>query len=130
MAETRSSTEHEVFGQYLEKIPEDQLPKKIEIVCHFLYRKNYEFDQTYNRGGKVIKTFKPKTKSTVIKEISSKVSDVWSKASIPIKSSRAVEISVEKLIDDALEKYSKDLSYYKTTKNENSNWKSDFVGDR
>ena len=111
MAETRSSTEHEVFGQYLEKIPEDQLPKKIEIVCHFLYRRNHECDQNFKRSGKTIKRFKPKTKSKVIREISSEVSKVWSKASIPIKSSRAVEISVEKLIDDALEKYSKDLSY-------------------
>ena len=73
---TRSSTEHEIYGQFLEKLPDDQLAKKIEIWCHFLFRKNNEFDQSYTRGGKIIKAFKPKTKSKVIREIALQVSEV------------------------------------------------------
>ena len=96
---TRSSTSHEVYGQHIKKLSDEQLPKKIEILCHFLYRRDREFDQSYMRKDKLIKAFKPSTKVKIIKEITTEISEIWSLASIPTKSTRAIEISVESLIE-------------------------------
>ena len=127
--QTRSATEDSLFGQLLPTLPKDQLPKKLEIVRHFLYRKDKEFDKIYVRNGKEIKQLNTDTKSKIIKEISEDLANTWwTEANIPVKSSRSIEQNVESLIDYA----TKELRNkpYSGKNAESADWKETFYNTR
>ena len=124
---TRSTTEDPIFGQLLEKLPEDQLAQEIEVVCHFLYLKSKEFDHSYIRDGKLIKVLKPATKLNIYRKISEALKNEWSKASIPVKSDRAIEQQIESVIEKAISKCPKDFQKSVSSAKDKRNAKADFL---
>ena len=127
---TRSSTEDPIFGQFLQKLPENQLPLEIEVVRHYLHFKDTEFDQSYTREGKVVKVINTNTKRKIINKISTSLKDVWwSKGSIPVKSDRAIENTIENVIDKALQKCPKDFSKFMDGRND-QNLKMEFLKNK
>ena len=111
-ARTRSATEDEVFGQFLDKLPENHLPSRIEVARHILFRRDRDCDSSFMRSGKLIKSLKPATKLRIIHDICEKLIYIWKeKASIPVKSNRAIERNIETLMDEILS-CSKDINNF------------------
>ena len=96
---TRSSTEDPLFGQFLDKLPEHQLPLEIEVVRHYLHLREIEneFDSSYMRSGKLIKVVKPETKLKSVRKISASLKSVWIKASIPVKTDKSIEQHIDRI---------------------------------
>ena len=122
---TRSVTEDLLFGQHLESLPEDQLPLKIEIVRHILFRRNNEFDKSYVRKGKTVKELSAAKKTSIVKETAQKLIYIWSeRANIPVKSERSIEQNIESLMDSAARFRNKDSS--RIPKKDSEKWKEAF----
>ena len=127
MATTRSATEDEVFGQFLDKLPENHLPSRIEVARHILFRRDRDCDSSFMRSGKLIKSLKPATKLRIIHDICEKLIYIWQeKASIPVKSNRAIERNIETLMDEILS-CSKDINSFKGSHGNKPDWKIEFI---
>ena len=90
---TRSDTRHWFFGQYIRDISDNCLPLKIEAVRLYLFKCH---EKSKSR-------LLEKEKNEIIKEISTRFIQVWTKASLPVKSEKAIKVQMKREIFEILD---------------------------
>ena len=90
---TRSDTRHWFFGQYISDISNNSLPLKIEAVRLYLF-KCHEKSKS-----RLLET----EKNEIIKEISTRFIQVWTKASLPVKKVEAIKTQIKREIFAVIE---------------------------
>ena len=107
---TRSSNQDPIFGTFLDKLPQNQLPNKTEIYRNYLYRRELEFHKVFQRDGKTIKAVDADTKTKIVNDIVRDLKFVWwDRASIPVRDDRNIYQDIMNILVDA-SKFVKDIS--------------------
>ena len=107
---TRSATNHWFFGKFASDMSDNYLPLKIEAIRLYLF-KRHEIGQV---------RFSEKEKNAIINEITSKFIQIWTKASLPVKSEKAVCSQIKKEIFEIIEVVKK-----KNSETVSENWKTE-----
>ena len=92
---TRSITNHWYFGPNLERLPENQLPTKSDVICVYLFLRFERF------GSK--RCLQRHEKIQLCKDVIPMVTSIWKKAHTPIMEQRNIESYMVHLIDGMIE---------------------------
>ena len=90
---TRSDTNHWFFGRYINDVSNNCLPLRIEAVRLYLFK-------CHERGKSRLLE---KEKNAIINEISERFIQVWTSASLPVKSEKAIRSQIKREVFDILE---------------------------
>ena len=107
---TRSVTNHWLFGQHISDVSNNYLPLKIDAVKLYLFK-------CHERGKS---RFLESEKNDIIKEISVRFIQIWTDASLPLKTEKAINSQLKREILDILEVASR-----KTPSTASEKWKED-----
>ena len=109
---TRSATNHWFFGQYLSDVPSNCLPLKIELVRLYLFK-------CHEKGKS--KLFES-DKNEVFTEISKRIIQIWTAASLPVKTEKAIFSQIKREIKDIMRVVGKESPVSVSQK-----WKDDTI---
>ena len=110
--QTRSTTEDPIFGQHLEKLPENKLPIMKDIFRLYLHRREPEL-RVYERAGKLVKQIDPDTKTELIKSLIVDIKHIWwTRASIPVQEDKQIKEKLTNLVNAATD-FPKDIARVK-----------------
>ena len=111
---TRSVTKHWFFGQYVNDISANYLPLKIDAIRLYLF-KRHEMEKV---------RFSEKEKTAITNEIAIKFIKIWTEASLPVKSEKAVKLQIKREIFEILSHIERE-----TPNTVSEIWKTEMIED-